>query len=57
MNRATTEAIGRTLGTIEQVDVSITDEYWGRYLRVRVQIDINQPLYRGRMVNTEEVDP
>lgn len=57
MNRATTEAIGKTLGTIEQVDVSTTDEFWGRYLRVCVQIDINKPLYRGRMVNTEEVDP
>ncbi|KAK7842732.1 hypothetical protein CFP56_013446, partial [Quercus suber] len=42
MNKAITEAIGKTLGTIEQVNVSTTN--------------INQPLCHGRMVNIEEAD-
>uniref|UniRef100_A0A7N2LCU4 DUF4283 domain-containing protein n=1 Tax=Quercus lobata TaxID=97700 RepID=A0A7N2LCU4_QUELO len=48
MNKVIAEAIGRTLGTIEQVDVSTTGECPGRYLRVRVQINITQPLYREK---------
>ncbi|KAK7845980.1 uncharacterized protein At4g02000-like [Quercus suber] len=57
MNKVTAEAIGRTLGTIEQVDVSTTGECRGRYLRVRVRINITQPLCRGRMVNSGEAEP
>ncbi|KAK7853822.1 hypothetical protein CFP56_034518 [Quercus suber] len=57
MNKATAEAIGRTLGTVEQVDASPTGEYHGRYLRVRITLDINQPLCRGRMVNVGEMEP
>ena len=57
MNKTTAEAIGKTLGTVEQVDSSSTGECQGRYLRVRIQIDITQPLCRGRMVNIGEAEP
>nr|XP_023915780.1 uncharacterized protein At4g02000-like [Quercus suber] len=51
MNKTTAEAIGKTLGIVEHVDASATGECRGRYLRVRIQLDITQPLCRGRMVN------
>ncbi|KAL0013942.1 hypothetical protein SO802_001011 [Lithocarpus litseifolius] len=57
MNRTTTEAIRKTLGTVEHVDASSTGECRGRYLRVRIQLDITQPLRRGRMVNIGEAEP
>ncbi|KAK7840202.1 hypothetical protein CFP56_016954 [Quercus suber] len=57
MNKAIAEAMGRTLGTVEQIDASPTGECRGRYLRVRITLNINQPLCRGRMVNVGEMEP
>lgn len=57
MNKATAEAIGRTFGTVEQVDASPTGQCHDHYLRVRIHLDINQPLCRGRMVNAGEMEP
>nr|POE74081.1 uncharacterized protein CFP56_70284 [Quercus suber] len=57
MNTATAEAISKTLGTVEQVDASTTGECRGRFLRVQIQLDINQPLCRGCMVNIGEAVP
>lgn len=57
MNKANAEAINKTLGIVEQVDASSIGECRGRYFRVQIQLDINQPLCRGRIVNTREVDP
>ena len=57
MNKAIAEAIGRMLGTIEQVDASPIGECCGQYLRVQIHLDINQPLCRGRMVNVGEMEP
>ena len=57
MNRANAEAIGRSLGKLQQVDASPTGECRGRYLRIRVDIDISQPLSRGRFVDVGESDP
>ncbi|XP_050254831.1 uncharacterized protein LOC126700664 [Quercus robur] len=42
--------------TVEQVDASTIGECRGRFLRVRIQLDINQPLCRGRMVNIGEAE-
>lgn len=36
MNRENTEAIGNSVGLVEQVDTSPTGDYRGRYLRVRI---------------------
>lgn len=57
MNKTTAEAIGKTLGTVEHVDASSTGECRGHYLRVQIQLDITQPLCKGRMVNTGEAEP
>jgi len=57
MNWANAEAIGTTLGTLNQVDVSSTSECRGRYIRVRVNIDISKPLCQGRFVNIGDLDP
>ena len=57
MIKANAEAIGQTLGRVEQVDTSPNGEFRGHYLRVRVHIDINQPLCRGRMVNLGDSQP
>ncbi|KAK7830730.1 hypothetical protein CFP56_027998 [Quercus suber] len=51
------EVIGNTLGIVEQVDVSTNGECRGRYIRVRVHINIDQPLCRGRFVNMGETKP
>lgn len=50
MNKATTEAIGKTLGTIEQVDASLSGKCRSRFLHVRIHLDITKPLSRGKMV-------
>ncbi|KAK7824839.1 hypothetical protein CFP56_033968 [Quercus suber] len=55
-NKVTAEAIGKCLGTVEQIDASSSGECQGRYLRVRIHLDITQPLCRGRMVNGGEVE-
>lgn len=57
MNTDTAKAICKTLGTVEQVDASSTVECRGCFLWVRIQLDTNQPLCRGRMVNIGEADP
>ncbi|KAK7848184.1 hypothetical protein CFP56_005411 [Quercus suber] len=52
-------AIGKTLGIVEHVDASTIGECCGRYLRVRIQLDITQPLCRERMcglLNHDEKD-
>ena len=43
MTKNNVETIGKILGTVEQVDVSPNGECRGPYIRVRVNIDINQP--------------
>lgn len=40
--------IGGSLGKVEDVAVADGDVGWGRCLRVRVDIDLYQPLDRGR---------
>lgn len=48
MNREVSFQIGSTLGKVEEVAVAEDDVGWGRYLRVRVAINLYQPLERGR---------
>lgn len=57
MNRANAHAIGSTIGKVEQVDASLAGECHGRYLRVRVNIRIDQPLCRGRYVDVGDGEP
>ncbi|KAL0007876.1 hypothetical protein SO802_009378 [Lithocarpus litseifolius] len=57
MNKVNAEAIGQSLGDVEQVDAPPNGECRGRYIRVQANIDINQPLCRGRFVNIGDSEP
>ena len=43
--------IGSTLGIGEEVDIDKEGVGWGKYLRVKIQLEVTQPLARGRTIN------
>jgi hypothetical protein len=47
MNKATGEAIGAEIGTFMTMDLDDDDTALGRYLRIKVRLDIRKPLMRG----------
>jgi hypothetical protein len=60
MIREVGEDIGREIGNLLEVDVPANGLGWGKYLRIRVEMDVKEPLLRGRIVQGEEgegVDP
>lgn len=57
MTRANVEAIGQSLGKMKQVDALPIGECHGRYLQIRIDIDINQPLSCSRFVDLGELNP
>ena len=57
MNKANAMAIESTIGRVEQVDASPSGGCRGRCIRVRVTIDIEQPLYREWYVDLGGSDP
>jgi hypothetical protein len=48
MNKAVGMRIGESMGEVEDVDVSGDGSGWGRCLRIRVRVNLLQPLERGR---------
>jgi hypothetical protein len=48
MNRAVGLKIGASMGCVEDVTVADDDVGWGQCLRIRMAIDLYQPLDRGR---------
>jgi hypothetical protein len=48
MNKGVGLKIGSTLGKVDEVAVADDDVGWGWFLRVRVNIELYQPLERGR---------
>lgn len=48
MNRHYGNLIGEKLGTMIEVNVNSDDTRWGEFLTVRVEIELNKPLVRGR---------
>ncbi|KAI5017798.1 hypothetical protein ZWY2020_042686 [Hordeum vulgare] len=46
MNDDRGKALASTLGKVEKMDVDDKGRAWGDYLRVRVSVDVNQPLMR-----------
>jgi hypothetical protein len=54
MNKEVGTQIGESLGEVEEVDVTGDGVGWGRFLRVRVLIDITKPLERGRALKVNE---
>ena len=57
MNRENAEAIGNSVGLVKQVDASPMGDYRGKCLRVRVNMDMGQPLCRGIKVDVGESSP
>ena len=57
MNKTNAEAIGRTLGRVEQVDTSPSGECQGKYIRVCVNLDIRQTLSCGQFVDMGNSEP
>ena len=51
MNKENAEAIGNSVGLVEQVDTSLTGDCRGRYLCVHINIDMGQPLCRSIKVD------
>ncbi len=43
--------IGATLGAVGDVDVMEDGVGWGRFLDIRVHLDLTKPLNRGRTLN------
>ena len=50
MNSGVCEKIGKTLGRVEQVEDFAEGRGSGNYMRVRVNLDVMQPLCRGRKI-------
>ena len=57
MVRQVGEDIGNAIGRSIEVDVPENGFGWGRYLRIRVNIDITQPLLRGKIFEFEQGTP
>lgn len=51
MNKAVGTKIGLSMGAMVGLDVGEDGVGWGRYLRVRVVIDLGRPLARGRFLH------
>lgn len=57
MCKENVEVIGNTLGRVKHVEELNIDDCCWRHMRVRVNMDISQPLCRGRMVNEGGLNP
>ncbi|KAL0011081.1 hypothetical protein SO802_006189 [Lithocarpus litseifolius] len=58
MSKENAKSIGATIGEVEEVDVPVSGQGYGRFLRVRVKVKIGQPLCsRGRLVDLGGRDP
>ena len=57
MSNENAEEIGSTIGKVEEVDVPVSGQGYGRFLRVKVKVEIGQPLCRGRLVDLGDRDP
>ena len=45
------KAIGSTLGNVEYIEKSTKGDCRGYCIRVRININITRPLFKGRLVN------
>lgn len=53
MTKSVGSKIGESLGSLEEVDVASNGVGWGRYLKIRVTLDLTKPLERGRALQFE----
>lgn len=57
MSKEMGELLGSKLGTVEKVDMGVLGDCVGRYLRVRVTLDVSFPLKPGLCVQFQSSDP
>ena len=51
------EDIGNNIGRLVEVDVPENGIGWGRFLHIRVEIDVTKPLLRGKILESEDGKP
>ena len=51
------EDIGNDIGRTIEVDIPENGIGWGRFLCIRVALDITKPLLRGKILEIEEGHP
>lgn len=44
------KALGEVIGTVEEIDVDEVGECMGQYVRIRISIDITQPLKKNNLL-------
>lgn len=47
--------ISKIIGQVKECDVRIDGTRWGKALRILIEIDITQPITRGRTINVQGV--
>lgn len=56
MIREVGEDIGRGIGNLVEVDALDNGLGWGKYLCIRVEVDVSEPLLRGKILMREDGD-
>lgn len=57
MSKENAESIRASIGEVEEEDVPASGQGYGRFLSIRVKVEIRQPLCRGRLVDLGDRDP
>jgi hypothetical protein len=57
MIREVGEDIGNAIGWFVEADVPENGLGWGRYLRIRVDVDVSLPLLRGKILERADGSP
>ncbi|KAK1583383.1 hypothetical protein Q3G72_023281 [Acer saccharum] len=56
MNQEVGMVLGRMLGRVEEIDLGYSEDCLDKFLRIRVNIDVSQPLKRALKVGVEDSD-
>ena len=55
MNSKIRTMIGSSVGHVEEVDMDEDGVGWGKFLRVKIRVDLTKPLMRGRRLKVQGV--
>ena len=47
MNKETIRELGEAIGTVEEVATDIIEACFGKYIRLRISVDITKPLIKA----------
>lgn len=54
MNRETASNLGSKIGTVKEIDIGATGDCLGKYIQIRLKVDITRPLEKGIMIDLDE---